>query len=417
MSLKLLEELSYSANLVLQNWNVSCYIFDKDCNILTYASHNIQEKNQLYSRDKVQRFRNIYQKNDVPMVFEASNNVLQCTFMTENDGFCIIGPFSFFQISTDDNAQFCHIFKLDDKTYTVPTLPMSSAYSMMLTSCYLLTGRKYSMDNLAEFVLPEAQAQDQLTLYKLNSALENRQQLSYEFEEKWLHSIELGETGIDKDIAQSMDILNYVGRMADHNQRKQVEYAYVSGITLITRAIIRGGVSSYDAYALSDSFLQKLSACRNVMEMNDIFYKAQVEMLQAVRDRQKEKTSNPYVEQAKDYVGQHLHEHFTVADIAKELGINESYLSRVCSQEMNMTLRDYIMNKRLKASANLLKYAPASIAQIAEYMCFSSPSHYGTYFKRKYHMSPSEYRKKNQVSKTWDAPESYNPEASRFYKL
>ena len=42
----------------------------------------------------------------------------------------------------------------------------------------------------------------------------------------------------------------------------------------------------------------------------------------------------------------------------------------------------------------LLTYSTKSLAEISSYLCFSSQPHFQSLFKKQYHMTPLEYRKK-----------------------
>ena len=104
-----------------------------------------------------------------------------------------------------------------------------------------------------------------------------------------------------------------------------------------------------------------------------------------------------YIEQTKDYIAKHLYKKFKISQIAEELGVNSSYLSRRFSEQTGKTISQYVLKERLKAAANLLKYSEESIGQIAEYMQFSSPSRFGEYFKNAYGKTPAKYREEKKL--------------------
>ena len=83
-------------------------------------------------------------------------------------------------------------------------------------------------------------------------------------------------------------------------------------------------------------------------------------------------------------------------EIADETGKSRSYLSRKFSKEAGISIQDYILDQRLQAAANMLKFSDFEIADIAEYLCFSSQSYFGDQFKKKNNMTPAEYRKRNK---------------------
>ncbi|WP_331491052.1 helix-turn-helix domain-containing protein [Schaedlerella arabinosiphila] len=56
-------------------------------------------------------------------------------------------------------------------------------------------------------------------------------------------------------------------------------------------------------------------------------------------------------------------------------------------------MSDFIMRRKLEEGKSLLAYSEKSISEISEYLCFSSQSYFQNVFKKKYHMTPYEYRK------------------------
>lgn len=92
-----------------------------------------------------------------------------------------------------------------------------------------------------------------------------------------------------------------------------------------------------------------------------------------------------------------------MCDIAVNLGLSESYLSRLFRRETGERLQDYIVSVRLEHAVNLLKYSEESISNIAEYVNFPSQSYMGKIFQKKYQMSPKQFRKKYSPSEYFDA--------------
>ena len=235
-------------------------------------------------------------------------------------------------------------------------------------------------------------------LYKNTAASENH--LPYDVERAWMESIENGRLGIDSDPETPLPdnaFTDLFGMLAPDNDFKQLEYMTVATVTISTRAAIRGGVSPHNAFALSDVWLQKLSACKTTAEISVILNESPFSFAKQVRMAQNLKKENPYIEQCKDFVGRNLRSRFTIAELADELGISTAYLSRLFSQHMHMTLQQYILEQRLKAAANMLKYSPNSITDISDYLCFSSPSYFGKCFLNRYRMTPSVYRKTHRA--------------------
>jgi Transcriptional regulator containing an amidase domain and an AraC-type DNA-binding HTH domain len=64
-------------------------------------------------------------------------------------------------------------------------------------------------------------------------------------------------------------------------------------------------------------------------------------------------------------------------------------------KEKGITISDYIRNTKIEASKVLLQYYDLSVTEIAEYLAFSSPSHFIKIFKNNTGFTPEIYRKNN----------------------
>lgn len=85
----------------------------------------------------------------------------------------------------------------------------------------------------------------------------------------------------------------------------------------------------------------------------------------------------------------------SVKEIAQDLSYSEYYLSHVFKEKMNVTMKDYILQKKIMTATELLKNSNMSVSEIAEQLNFSSLNTFGDAFKRYMHISASEFRKQN----------------------
>lgn len=189
------------------------------------------------------------------------------------------------------------------------------------------------------------------------------------------------------------NIIGAAGLMAK-SHRKNAEYGAVAGITLATRYAIAAGVQENDAYSLSDVTLQALARAQSVVEISNIMNHA----LQEFGRLGREAKAHPQqyslcVEQCRDYIARHIYEKLSLQEIASKIGVHKGYLSRIFSEQMGMTLTDYIMREKVQISCNLLKYSNRSIAIIAEYISLSPQSYFTRVFKKIMNETPAQYRR------------------------
>lgn len=83
-----------------------------------------------------------------------------------------------------------------------------------------------------------------------------------------------------------------------------------------------------------------------------------------------------------------------LSDIAGEMYISESYLSRLFKNSVGMSFKDYLNHARLEYGLENILYTSKSIAEISEECGFSDPSAFNKLFRRTYGCSPTEYKKR-----------------------
>lgn len=91
------------------------------------------------------------------------------------------------------------------------------------------------------------------------------------------------------------------------------------------------------------------------------------------------------------YLDHHLDKKITIQDLANEIGICRSRCCQLFSLYLDITPMAYLNDLRLVHSAELLK-TDRSIVSISKACGFTHPSYFNTQFKKRYHMTPLEYR-------------------------
>lgn len=92
------------------------------------------------------------------------------------------------------------------------------------------------------------------------------------------------------------------------------------------------------------------------------------------------------------YIEEHLDQELSLTKLADIGGFNASYLSRLFKQVYDVTLTDFIYQKRMKSAALLLKSTNDKIQEIAEKSGYLSPHSFARAFRSFYGISPVEYR-------------------------
>lgn len=101
-----------------------------------------------------------------------------------------------------------------------------------------------------------------------------------------------------------------------------------------------------------------------------------------------------FLKQVDDIISRHLSdEQLSVETLTDGLGIGRSKLFEKMKTLMDMTPRDYILQRRMERAVELLKEGQLSIAEIAYKTGFGHPPYFTRVFKKYYGVTPSDYIK------------------------
>lgn len=78
--------------------------------------------------------------------------------------------------------------------------------------------------------------------------------------------------------------------------------------------------------------------------------------------------------------------------ITKKIGKNYNYLTKIFSQQCNMTIEQYYINQRLQRVKELLDQDELNVTEISYKLCYSSVNYLSTQFKKYIGVSISKYK-------------------------
>lgn len=146
--------------------------------------------------------------------------------------------------------------------------------------------------------------------------------------------------------------------------------------------------------------IQRSSAIRRASEMTHIS-----QIIQYTRDRymnifqfETEKNQDYYYvisESIKEYIKNNYSvEAIGVPKIAERFHFSANYVNGIFKEQTGETIPSYISNLRLNKARQLLVETGEPISEIAIKVGYSRPTYFSRIFKRKYNLSPIEYRNK-----------------------
>ncbi len=336
-----------------------------------------------------------------PVIYVEENAFAYLAFLDENQNLYIAGPACVAQKEEMNLAMYDYRRRhgISAKYQTMPHRKLTELANLLSIAllCFHLEpvdeGTLFEENRIQKSQEPELERK--IEQYFMETADIDREHVKYEYERQQLDDVRNGRVErFDTQDKNEIFLIDKVGKMAVSSE-KQMEYMTAGSIILTGRAAIDGGVPAAVAYAVSDLYFQRLEKASDIMEMQNISAQVIREFAALVRKHQNKKST--YVEQCKDIISRNINREISIDDIAKQIGMNRTYLSSRFTKETGMTISGYRIQARLSAAENMLKYSNISIGEIAEYLHFASQSYFGQLFKQQTGMSPAAYRRKYKV--------------------
>ncbi|NLY09084.1 MAG: helix-turn-helix domain-containing protein [Tissierellia bacterium] len=98
------------------------------------------------------------------------------------------------------------------------------------------------------------------------------------------------------------------------------------------------------------------------------------------------------------YLSNNYMDRVRLSDLADEEYLSESYLSSQIKEMFGQGFKEYLNQIRVEESTKLLLDSDFHISRISEEVGFSHVRYFNQHFKRHYHMTPREYRKRFRLS-------------------
>ncbi len=92
------------------------------------------------------------------------------------------------------------------------------------------------------------------------------------------------------------------------------------------------------------------------------------------------------------YIDKHSHEAMNVEDLASMCNMSYSYFAKIFNRQYGQSCKQYIEFIRLSKAENLLLFTDRDLSSIASETGFADCSHLIRCFKRRYHITPKQYR-------------------------
>lgn len=176
----------------------------------------------------------------------------------------------------------------------------------------------------------------------------------------------------------------YVSTYYRYEQNNNLEFAWIG----FTGTYPKKLDTLENLYNLSQDYYKLIKQL--VDNQETVYSEPVVEILISVINEILNQQSNKIIIEVKEYLDKNYNKPITIEEVAKKFAYNRIYLSQIFKKHYNVSPKEYLMNKRLSESINLILEGK-KILEVSNLIGFSNQYNFSRYFKAKYGVPPSEY--------------------------
>ena len=163
-------------------------------------------------------------------------------------------------------------------------------------------------------------------------------------------------------------------------------------------AAIPAGVPVEQTYYMIDTYTQQCETLNTIEEIYVLQYNMIIDFTSQVEKYMFPATLSPAIQSCTNFIIQHLNEPLTARDVIEFSGKSRSALSEQFRKETGYSIGEYITKCKIDEAKALLRYTDKTIAEICNYLAFSSQPYFHNVFKKSTGMTPMEYQNKSAAN-------------------
>ncbi|MGE7673825.1 helix-turn-helix domain-containing protein [Lysinibacillus sp. NPDC094403] len=393
-------DLQYICQLIYETHNLSVFYINQFEEIaFEYTSKHFQQSSHFSSlKDHIRAYPFHTTPHDFPIFFSNNDfNFFYINLKMDQQflGSIIVGP-SLSSEMSDDKIYFY------DGDQPIPFLHYQQFLSISLFVYYLIYREKLNksmvIHNNQE--LKPIITQEENSILELSNARRNFSVHTNLYYEKIL--LDYVKNGRKEKLNE---LINYsivgeteLGVLSKQSHIRSVQNLMITGIALICRAAIEGGLNEETAFTLSDFYIQKLEDQGNLLSILSLMEEAIYDFTDRVSKSNKDKYSAT-ITTCQHYIDNHIYREVTLDQLAEICHLSPNYLSSLFKKEVGISISEYIQQQRIDEAKRLLTFTNYPISDIGSLLNFTDQSYFIKIFKKFTGTTPKQYRIEHSIKR------------------
>lgn len=226
---------------------------------------------------------------------------------------------------------------------------------------------------------------------KLKNLDSNYTHPSYIHEKRMISNMKLG---LLEDAKAELDHITMIEKPSLANgDVRSLKNSLIASCTLYTRAAISAGVSSEDAFDLSDVFINHIETLITPKELKAFEYEMLEDFVLLIKQKKSPNYAYPISNIIKT-IYENPTEKYSTQGFSETYNLSSDYLSKLFKKEVGEHLTEYIQRQKIELAKNYLEFSQMKITDIACLLNYCNTAYFTNVFTKYTGMPPSKYRKK-----------------------
>lgn len=219
--------------------------------------------------------------------------------------------------------------------------------------------------------------------------------LPLEQEKRLLHHITLGN--YNQSMTRLNDVITYCFNQKENCHLDNfIDYSQELMAVIYRRIYNKSSLSEedfLDRYP-REEILNKLENANNVENLFELFKSYFKSLINPLLQNKFQKNDDA-VENARIYLEKNYEQDISLDEVASEVGLSPSYLSRKFKERYQLGFLEYLTELRINQAADLLINKNIKINEVARRVGYRDGNYFSKVFKRETGLNPSEYREQS----------------------